>query len=136
MADRWSLSRMARLRAASFGNREAFGPFVLVECVQSDVEAIRFVAESGQRPGRLDSGLGSGIAGVDAQRFCVITSLLVAQRASVIVEVLDTLARRVREICQSKKTSVIGRILPPHRPSGNHEGHGQRASHISFTRLA
>jgi len=73
VADRWSLSRMARLRAASFGNREAFGPFVLVECVQGDVEAIRFVAESGQRPGRLDSGLGSGIAGVDAQKFRIIT---------------------------------------------------------------
>ena len=72
------------------------------------MEAIRFVAESGQRPGRLDSGLGSGIAGVDAQKFRIITSLLVAQRASVIVEVLDTLARRACEICQSKKTSVIG----------------------------
>ena len=81
---------MARLRAASFGNREAFGPFVLVECVQGDLEAIRFVAESGQRPGRLDSGLGSGIAGVGAQKFRIITSLLVAPRASVIVEVLDT----------------------------------------------
>lgn len=69
VADRWSLSRVARLRAASFGNREAFSPFVLVECVQGDLEAIRFVAESGQRPGRLDSGLGSGIAGVDAQSF-------------------------------------------------------------------
>ena len=109
MADRWSLSRMARLRAASFDNREAFGPFVLVECVQADVEAIRFVAESGQRPGRLDSGLGSGIAGVDAQKFRIITSLLVAPRASVIVEVLDTLARRACEIYQSEKTSVVGR---------------------------
>jgi hypothetical protein len=69
---------MARLCAASFGNREAFGPFVLAECVQGDLEAIRFVAESGQRPGRLDSGLGSGIAGVDAQKFRIITSLLVA----------------------------------------------------------
>jgi len=47
--------------------------------------------------------------GVDAQKFRIITSLLVAQRASVIVEVLDTLARRACEICQSKKTSVIGR---------------------------
>ncbi len=100
---------MARLRAASFGNREAFGPFVLVECVQGDLEAIRFVAGSGQRPGRVDAGLGSGVAGVDAQKFRIITRLLVAQRASVIVEVLDTLARRAREICQSKKTSVIGR---------------------------
>jgi hypothetical protein len=52
------------------------------------LEAIRFVAESGQRPGRLDSGLGSGIAGVDARTFRIITSLLIAQRASVIVEVL------------------------------------------------
>ena len=72
------------------------------------MEAIRFVAESGQRPGRLDSGLGSGITGVDAQKFRIITSLLIAQRASVIVEVLDTLARRACEICQSKKTSAIG----------------------------
>ena len=100
---------MARLRAASLDNRDAFDPFVLVECIQGDLEAIRFVADSGQRPGRLDSGLGSGVAGVDAQKFCIITSLLVAQWASVIVEVLDTLARRVCEICQSKKTSVIGR---------------------------
>ena len=68
VADRWSLPRMARLRAASFGNRDAFGPFVLVECVQGDLEAIRFVADSGQRPGRLDSGLGRGIARVDAQK--------------------------------------------------------------------
>jgi len=73
VADRWSLSRMAGLRADSLDKREAFGQFVLVECVQGDVEAIRFVAESGQRPGRLDSGLGSGIAGVDAQKFRIIT---------------------------------------------------------------
>jgi len=95
--------------AASFDHREAFGPLVLVECVQGDVEAIRFVAESGQRPGRVDSGLGGGIAGADAQKFRISTSLLVAQGASVIVGVLDTLARRACEICQSKKTSVIGR---------------------------
>jgi hypothetical protein len=126
---------MALLRGASFDNREAFGPFVLIECVQGDVEAIRFVAESAAWA-RIESA--RTLPGVDAQKFRIITSLLVvAQRASsVIVGVLDTLARRVREICQSKKTSVIGRILPPHRPSGNHEGHGQRASHISFTWLA
>ena len=69
----------------------------------------RFVADSEQRPGRLDSGPGHGIAGIDAQKFRIITSLLVAQKASVLVEVLDTLARRACEICQSKKTSVIGR---------------------------
>ena len=104
------------------------------------MEAIRFVAESGQRPARLDSGLGSGIAGADAQKLRIITSLLVAQRASVLVEVLDTLARRACEIRQSKKTSVIGRsshctvrpeimksrIVMNASPSGKHRSGARR----------
>jgi hypothetical protein len=117
VADRWSLSRMARWRAASFGNREAFGPFVLVECVQGDLEAIRFVAESGQRPGRLDSGLGSGIAGGDAQKFRIITSLLVvgAQRAPVIVEVLEPLTRRRARYARARRR--LSSVDPPTAPS-------------------
>jgi hypothetical protein len=51
----------------------------------------------------------SALAHHVSSAFRLITSLLVAPRASVIVEVLDTLARRACEICQSKKTSAIGR---------------------------
>ena len=137
VADRWSLSRMARLPAASFDNREAFGPFVFGECVQGELEAIRFVAESGQRPGRLDSGLGSGIAGADAQKFRIITSLLVAPWASVIVEVLDTFGPKGVRDMPEQEDVCDRQLLPLHRPSGNHERrHGQRASHISLTRPA
>ncbi len=65
VADRWSRSHMARLRAASFDNREAFGPFVLIECVQGDLEAIRFVAESAAWA-RIESV--RTLPGVDAQK--------------------------------------------------------------------
>ena len=120
VADRWPLSRMARLRAASFDKSRLIHNTAASSAIEKPsvhsscrvctgcLEAIRFVADSGQRPGRLDSGVGSGIAGVDARSFASspACSSHKGLRSSSRCWIP---ARRACEICQSKKMSVIGR---------------------------